>query len=210
MFVRKKDGSFRMCIDYRALNKATVMDRYPLPRIDELIDRLHGAQWFTKVDMARGYHQLRVRKEDVHKTAFRTRYGPLEILVLPLGLCSAPPSFMRLMHHIFDDLLDVCVIIFIDDVLIYSKTTEEYDKHVRMVLDKLREHSLYAKLSKCSFFQPQVEFLGFMVGRNGISMEHSKIKAVLDWPAPENRKQLMSFLGLANYYRKFIKDHAAI
>ena len=210
LFVRKKDGSFRMCIDYRALNKATVMDRYPLPRIDELIDRLHGAQWFTKVDMAQGYHQLRVREEDVHKTAFRTRYGHFEFLVLPFGLCSVPASFMRLMHHIFDDLLDVCVIIFIDDVLIYSKTTEEHDKHVRMVLDRLREHSLYAKLSKCSFFQPEVEFLGFMVGRNGISMEQSKIKAVLDWPAPENRKQLMSFLGLANYYRKFIKDHAAI
>ena len=210
LFVRKKDGSFRMCIDYRALNKVTVMDRYPLPRIDELIDRLHGAQWFTKVDMAQGYHQLRVREEDVHKTAFRTRYGHFEFLVLPFGLCSAPASFMRLMNQIFDDLLDVCVIVFIDDVLIYSKTKEQHDKHVRLVLDRLREHSLYAKRSKCSFFQSEVEFLGFVVGRNGISMENSKVKAVLDWPAPENRKQLMSFLGLANYYRKFVKDHAAI
>jgi len=210
LFVRKKDGSFRMCIDYRALNKVTVMDRYPLPRIDELIDRLHGAKWFTKIDMAQGYHQLRVREEDVHKTAFRTRYGHFEFLVLPFGLCSAPASFMRLMHHIFDDLLDQCVVIFIDDVLIYSRTKDEHDKHVRMVLDRLRQHSLFAKLSKCSFFKPEVEFLGFVVGRHGVGMEQAKIKAVLDWPAPENRKQLMSFLGLANYYRKFIKDHAAI
>ena len=210
LFVRKKDGSFRMCIDYRALNKVTVMDRYPLPRIDELIDRLHGAQWFTKIDMAQGYHQLRVREDDVHKTAFRTRYGHFEFLVLPFGLCSAPASFMRLMHHMFDDLLDKCVIVFIDDVLIYSKTKAEHDRHVRMVLDRLRQHSLYAKQSKCSFFQSEVEFLGFIVGRNGISMQQSKIKAVLEWPVPQNRKQLMSFLGLANYYTKFIRDHAAI
>ena len=169
LFVPKKDGSMRMCIDYRALNRVTVHNRYPLPRIDELLDRLRGAQFFTKIDLRSGYHQIRVHPQDVHKTAFRTRYGHFEFLVLPFGLTNAPATFMHLMHNIFREHLDDFIIIFLDDILVYSRGLREHMTHVRQTLAILRKHQLYAKVSKCTFFQHRVEYLGHVVSAEGLS-----------------------------------------
>jgi hypothetical protein len=153
LFVHKKEGSLRLCVDYRALNKITIKNRYPLPRIDELMDRLVGAKYFTKIDLYSGYHQIRIKEEDIPKTAFRTRYGHFEFLVLPFGLTNAPATFMTLMNDIFRDYLDKFVIVYLDDILIYSKTKEEHLQHVAVILQTLREHQLYAKLSKCEFIK---------------------------------------------------------
>ena len=210
LFVRKKDGSMRMCVDYRALNKITVKNRYPLPRIDELLDRVQGATVFSKIDLRSGYHQIRIAEEDIPKTAFRTRYGHYEFTVMPFGLTNAPATFMRLMNDIFQPLLDSCVIVYLDDILIFSRTPEEHQQHLRQVLEILRKHKLYAKLSKCSFFQPAVDFLGHTISAKGISMDEHKVKAIQDWPQPANLKELRSFLGLAAYYMKFVPHHAAI
>lgn len=210
LFVRKKDGSMRMCVDYRALNQVTIKNRYPLPRIDELLDRVQGAKVFSKIDLRSGYHQIRIAEEDIPKTAFRTRYGHFEFTVLPFGLTNAPATFMRLMNEVFQPLLDQCVVVYLDDILIFSKTPEEHEQHLRQVLQLLRKHKLYGKLSKCSFFQPAVDFLGHTVSREGISMDEHKVKAIQDWPEPANSKDLRSFLGLAAYYMKFVAHHAAI
>src|SRR5690606_21987625 len=149
LFVKKKDGSMRMCVDYRALNNVTVKNSYPLPRVDELFDQLTGAKFFSKIDLRSGYHQIRIKPEDVPKTAFRTRYGHFEFLVLPFGLTNAPATFMHLMHQAFRPYLDRFVLVFLDDILIYSRTLQEHEQHVRTVLDVLRKHQLYAKESKC-------------------------------------------------------------
>ena len=151
LFVKKKDGSLRMCIDYRQLNKVTVKNRYPLPRIDDLFDQLQGAQWFSKNHLRSGYHQLRIRGEDISKTAFRTKYGHYEFLVMSFGLTNAPAAFMDLMNRVFRPYLDRFVIVFIDDILIYSRSKEEHEDHLRLVLQTLREHQLYVKFSKCEF-----------------------------------------------------------
>ena len=210
LFVKKKDGSLRMCVDYRALNKITIKNRYPLPRIEELFDRLQGAKYFSKIDLRSGYHQIRIAEEDIPKTAFRTRYGHFEFLVLPFGLTNAPATFMTLMHDIFRPLLDQCVVIFLDDILIYNNTKEEHLQHLKQVLQTLRHHKLYAKISKCEFMKTEVEFLGHIITHDGIKMDPKKIKAIQDWPSPTNVKELRSFLGLANYYRRFIRNHALI
>ena len=210
LFVKKKDGSQRMCIDYRALNKLTIKNKYPLPRIDELLDRLHGAKIFTKLDLRSGYHQVRIHKGDEHKTAFRTRYGHFEFLVMPFGLTNAPATFMHLMQDIFRPLLDKFVIVFLDDVLIFSKNEEEHEQHVKEVLEILRKHKLYAKASKCEFFKKKISFLGHVVSGEGVSMEESKVKAIHEWPAPKNLTELRGFLGLAGYYRKFVQGFSRI
>ena len=199
-----------MCVDYRALNKATVRNRYPLPRIEELLDRLGDARFFTKIDLRSGYHRICVHPDDVPKTAFRTRYGHFEFLVLPFGLTNAPATFMHLMHSIFREYLDTFVIIFLDDILVYSRSLEEHKMHVRQALEILREHKLYAKMTKCSFFQQEVEYLGHIVGSDGVKPDPAKIKAIKEWKQPENLKELRSFLGLAGYYRRFIQDFAKI
>ena len=186
LFVPKKDGGLRLCVDYRALNKVTVHNRYPLPRIDELLDRLKGAKIFTKIDLRSGYYQIRVHPDDVHKTAFRTRYGHFEFLVLPFGLTNAPATFMHLMHSIFREFLDSFLIIFLDDLLVYSRSVEEHQAHVTQVLQVLRQHHLYAKVSKCSFFQHSVEYLGHVVTADGVAPDPVKVKAVQDWKVPEN------------------------
>jgi hypothetical protein len=209
LFVKKKDGTMRMCVDYRALNRITVKNSYPLPRVDELFDRLQGARFFSKIDLRSGYHQIRIAPEDVPKTAFRTRYGHYEFLVLPFGLTNAPATFMHLMHQSLRPLLDECALVFLDDILIYSKTLEEHQQHVRRVLDALREQKLYAKESKCEFFKHEVEFLGHRVGRDGVRMMEDKVQAIREWPTPRSVRDVRAFLGTAGYYRKFIRDFSA-
>ena len=169
-----------MCVDYRALNRVTVHNRYPLPRIDELLDRLLGAKLFTKIDLCSGYHQIRVHPEDIPKTAFRTRYGHFEFLVLPFGLTNAPATFMNLMHSIFREQLDDFVIIFLDDILVYSKDLDSHVAHVRQTLSILRHHQLYAKVSKCAFFQTSVEYLGHVVSAQGLQVDPAKVQAIQD------------------------------
>ncbi|GKB07573.1 putative reverse transcriptase domain-containing protein [Tanacetum coccineum] len=177
LFVKKKDGSFRMCIDYRELNKLTVKNRYPLPRIDDLFDQLQGARHFSKIDLRSGYHQLRVHEDDIPKTAFRTRYGHFEFTVMPFGLTNAPAVFMDLMNRVCKPYLDKFVIVFIDDILIYSKSKEEHEVHLRLVLELLKKEKLYAKFSKCEFWLQEVHFLGHVVNQNGIHVDPSKIEA---------------------------------
>jgi hypothetical protein len=210
LFVKKKDGTMRMCIDYRALNNITIKNSYPLPLVDELFDRLHGAKYFSKIDLRSGYHQIRIVTEDVPKTAFRTRYGHFEFLVLPFGLTNAPATFMHLMHQTFRDHLDEFVIVFLDDILIYSKSLSEHEQHVREVLGILREKKLFAKESKCELFKEEVEFLGHHVGGSGIRMMESKVKAIQEWPTPTKATHVRSFIGTAGYYRKFIRDFSKI
>jgi hypothetical protein len=210
LFVKKKDGTMRMCVDYRALNNITIKNSYPLPRVDELFDRLQGAKYFSKIDLRSGYHQIRIAPEDVPKTAFRTRYGHFEFLVLPFGLTNAPATFMHLMHETFRSFLDEFALVFLDDILIYSKTLEDHERHVQQVLEMLRKEKLYAKESKCEFFKTEVEFLGHIVGRDGVKMMEDKVKAIAEWPVPTKVADVRSFLGTAGYYRRFIKDFSQL
>ncbi|KAD3642175.1 hypothetical protein E3N88_31399 [Mikania micrantha] len=210
LFVKKKDGSFRMCIDYRELNKLTVKNRYPLPRIDDLFDQLQGATCFSKIDLRSGYHQLRVNDEDIPKTAFRTRYGHYEFMVMPFGLTNAPAVFMDLMNRVCKPYLDKFVIVFIDDILIYSKTRAEHEAHLRLVMELLKEEKLYAKFSKCEFWLKEVQFLGHIVNKKGIHVDPAKIEAVKNWNAPKTPTEVRSFLGLAGYYRRFIANFSKI
>src|ERR1700676_446252 len=210
LFVKKKDGSMRLCIDYRALNKITIKNKYPLPRIDELLDRLLGTKYFSKIDLRSGYHQVRIANEDIHKTAFSTRYGHYEYLVMPFGLTNAPATFMNLMQSIFSKYLDESVIIFLDDILVYSKSHDEHLKHLECVLQTLRQHKLYAKKSKCEFSQNEIPFLDHVINSDGIKMEPSKVDAVMKWPQPKNIHDIRSFLGLAGYYRRFVKDFSKL
>ncbi|KAL0561145.1 hypothetical protein IC582_001565 [Cucumis melo] len=210
LFVKKKDGSMRLCIDYRELNKVTVKNRYPLPRIDDLFDQLQGATVFSKIDLRSGYHQLRIKDEDVPKTAFRSRYGHYEFIVMSFGLTNAPAVFMDLMNRVFREFLDTFVIVFIDDILIYSKTEAEHEKHLRMVLQTLRDNKLYAKFSKCEFWLKQVSFLGHVVSKAGVSVDPAKIEAVTGWTRPSTVSEVRSFLGLAGYYRRFVENFSRI
>jgi hypothetical protein len=210
LFVRKKEGDLRMCVDYRMLNDITIKDRYALPRIDELFDQLGGSQVFSKIDLRSGYHQIRVSEEDTHKTAFRTRYGHYEFTVMPFGLTNAPAVFMRLMNDVFRPLLDRCVVVFLDDILVFSKTHEEHEQHLRQVFDLLRKNKLYAKLSKCQFGSSEIEFLGHVIGADGIKPMQDKVTAIENWTAPTNVSEVRSFLGLTGYYRRFVRGYAAI
>eukprot|EP00253_Pinus_taeda_P018243 PITA_18243 len=210
LFVKKKDGTFRMCIDYRQLNKLTIKNKYPLPRIDELFDQVKGATVFSKIDLRSGYHQIRIKEEDIAKTAFRTRYGHYEFVVLPFGLTNAPATFMCLMNSIFHQYLDRFVLIFIDDILVYSRTVEEHQEHLRKVLQTLREHQLYAKFSKCDFFKEEIQYLGHVISKEGIAVDPEKIKAIMDWPVPKDVADIRSFMGLAGYYRIFVEGFSKV
>ncbi|XP_057485869.1 uncharacterized protein LOC130772149 [Actinidia eriantha] len=179
LFAQKKDGSLHLCIDYRKLNRVTVKNKYPMPRIDNLFDQLRGATCFSKIDFRSRYHQLRVRREDIPKTVFRTRYGHYEFIIMPFGLTNAPASFMDLMNRIFRAYLDQFVVVFVDDILIYSPSEEEHQSHLSIVLELLREHQLYAKLSKCEFWLSEVKFLGHVVSKDGVSVDPGKIESVL-------------------------------
>ncbi|KAL0533347.1 hypothetical protein IC582_030166 [Cucumis melo] len=210
LFVKKKDGSMRLCIDYRELNKVIVKNRYPLPRIDDLFDQLQGATVFSKIDLRSGYHQLRIKDADVPKTAFRSRYGHYEFIVMSFGLTNAPAVFMDLMNRVFREFLDTFVIVFIDDILIYSKTEAEHEEHLRIVLQTLWDNKLYAKFSKCEFWLKQVSFLGHVVSKAGVSVDPAKIEAVTGWTRPSTVSEVRSFLGLAGYYRRFVENFSRI
>jgi hypothetical protein len=178
LFLKNKDGTLRLCIDFWQLNKVTVKNKYPLPRIDDLFDQLKDAKIFSKIDLRSGYHPVRINDEEIRKTTFRTRYGHYEFTVVSFGLTNAPVVFMCLMNGVFRDYLDKFVIVFLDDILVYSKTKEEHEQHLRMVLRVLREHQLYAKLSKCSFYQRQIHYLGHIISKEGIVVDPEKVEAI--------------------------------
>eukprot|EP00253_Pinus_taeda_P026214 PITA_26214 len=210
LFVRKKDGTLRMCIDYRQLNEVTVKNKYPLPRIDELFDQVKGATIFSKIDLRLGYHQIRIKYEDIAKTAFRTRYGHYEFVVLPFGLTNALATFMCLMNSVFHQYLDKFVLIFIDDILIYSRNRKEHEEHLRIVLQTLQEHQLYGKFSKCDFYIEQIQYLGHIITKEGIAVDPEKIKTIMDWPTPKDVADIQSFMGLAGYYRRFVEGFSRV
>ncbi|KAL4025983.1 hypothetical protein IC575_014389 [Cucumis melo] len=210
LFVKKKDGTFRLCIDYRQFKKVTIRNKYPLPRIDDLFDQLRGAALFSKIDLRSGYHQLKVRESDIAKTTFRTRYGHYEFRVMPFGLTNAPAIFMDLMNRIFHQYLDQFVIVFIDDILVYSVDRESHEEHLRIVLQILRDKQLYAKFSKCEFWLEQVVFFGHVVPAKGVTVDPQKVEAVVNWERPTSATEVRSFLGLTGYYRRFIEDFSRL
>jgi hypothetical protein len=210
LFVKKKDGCLRLCVDYRPLNAVTIKNKYPLPRIDVLFDQLAGAKVFSKIDLRSGYHQIKIRPCDIPKTAFSTRYGLYEYLVMSFGLTNAPAYFMYLMNSVFMTELDKFVVVFIDDILVYSKNEEEHAEHLRTVLQRLRDHKLYAKFSKCKFWLDSVKFLGHTISNEGISVDPCKVQEVMEWRPPKSVHQIRSFLGLAGYYRHFVPDFSRI
>jgi hypothetical protein len=192
------------------LNKVTIKNNYPLPRIDDLFDRLAGAKYFSRIDLKSGYYQIRIANEDVEKTVCHTRHGSYEFLVMSFGLCNAPSTFTTLMNTIFREETDNFVIIYIDDILVYSKTAEEHARHLEVVLQKLRDNKLYANREKSDFAQNEIEFLGYVVTKDGIKPNMKKVKTIQEWKWPSTQKRLRSFLGLANYYRRFIRIFSKI
>lgn len=210
LFIAKKDGGLRLCVDYRALNKITRKNRHPLPLISETLDRLSGAKVFTKLDLRDAYHRIRIEERDRWKTAFRTRYGHFEYTVMPFGLTNAPATFQAYVNEALRGLLDDICVAYIDDILIYSNSLEEHVYHVRLVLERLRQYGLYVKLSKCEFSVKMVEFLGFYVGVDGVSMDPRRVQAIQQWPAPKSYRDIQVFLGFANFYRGFIYRYSAI
>jgi hypothetical protein len=209
IFVLKKDGTQRLCVDYHALNEVTIKNKYPLPRIDDLFDQLCGACVFSKIDLRSGYHHLKIRECDIPKTAFVSRYCLYEYTVMSFGLTNAPAYFMYLMNKVFMEYLDKFVTVLIDDILVYSRSEEEHEEHLRLALQKLRENRLYAKLSKCEFWMKQVAFLGHVILKGGIFVDPSKVQDVLSWNAPTSVGDIRSFLGLAGYYQRIFKDKQA-
>jgi hypothetical protein len=207
IFVPEKDGTQRLCMDYRALNEVIIKNKYPLPRIDDLFNQLRGACVFSKNDLRSGYHQLRVRECDISKIAFVSRYGLYEFMVMSFGLTNAAAYFMYMMNKVFMEYLDKFVVVFIDDIWVYSWSEEE---HLHLVLQKLRDHKLYAKLSKCEFWLKQVAFLGHVISKGEISVDPSKVQDMLSWKAPTSVSDIRSFLGLAGYYQRFIEGFSKI
>ena len=200
----------RMCVDYQELNEVTIKNKYPLPRIDDLFDQLKRAKYFSKIDLRSGYHQLKINENDISKTAFVTRYGQFEFTVMSFGLTNAPAYFMNLMNKVFMDELDKFVVVFIDDILIYSKSVQEHEQHLRIVLEKLRVHNLYAKFSKCEFWLEKVAFLGHILTTEGVAVNPEKVETVSNWQQPTNVSEIRSFLELARYYRRFIEGFSKI
>jgi hypothetical protein len=210
LFVEKKDETQRMCVDYRSLNEVTIKNKYPLPRMEDLFDEMKGASVFSKIDLRSGYHHLKIRESDIPKAAFRTLYGLYEYTVMSFGLTNTPAYFMYLLNKVFMEYLDRFIVVFIDDILIFSKTMEEHEEHLRFVLEKLRSNQLYAKFSKCEFWLTEVAFLGYVISAGGVSVDPGKVKDVLNWMSPTTISEIRSFLGLAGYYRRFINGFSKI
>jgi len=211
LFVPKPNGrGLRLCIDYRGLNAVTIPNRYPLPLMQELQDRVQGAQWFSKLDLKNGFNLIRIREGDEWKTAFRTRYGLYEFQVMPFGLTNAPSTFQDMMNHVLSDLLDVGVLAYMDDILVYSKTEDDHNRLVKEVLKRLQDNGLAVSPEKCVWKAEEVEFLGYVIGRNGTQMSQNKVKAVLSWPQPTSLTETQSFLGFANFYQRFIQNYSQI
>jgi hypothetical protein len=201
LFVKKKDESLRLCVDYRPLNAVTVKNKYPLHRTDVLFDQLVGARVFSKIDLCSGYHQIKIRASDISKTTFSTRYGLYEYLVMSFGLTDAPTYFMYLMNSVFMPELDKFVVVFIDEILVYSTNEDEHTMHLHIVLQRLRDHRLYAKFSKCDFWLREIKFLDHTISQDRIAVDPEKVQEVMDWKPPTTVRQIQSFLGLAGYYR---------
>jgi hypothetical protein len=208
--VKKKDGTWRFCTDYRALNATTVKDRFPIPTVDDMLDELYGASYFTKLDLQAGYHQVRVNPMDIPKTAFRTHNGHYEYLVMPFGLCNALSTFQAIMNSIFQPHLQKFILVFFDDILVYSPTWDMHLMHVRQTFEILQQHQFFVKASKCAFGQQELEYLGHIITNHGVKVDENKISAMVAWPRPTNISELRGFLGLTGYYRKFVKNYSIV
>jgi hypothetical protein len=210
LLVKNLDGSWRFCVNYRALNALTVKDAFPIPIVDELLDELHGACFFTKLDLRSGHHQVRMRPADIHKTAFRTHDGLYEFLVMAFRLCNAPATFHALMNDVLRPFLRRFVLVLFDGILIYSRTWADHLRHIRAVFAELQRHQLFLKRSKCAFGAPSVAYLGHVVSAAGVAMNPAKLQAVRDWPRPQSARAVCGFLGLAGYYGKFVHNYGTI
>lgn len=210
LLVKKEDHTWRMCMDYRRLNNITVKDKFPMPVIEDLLSELHGATVFSKLDLRQGYFQVRLKEEDKYKSAFVTHNGQYEFRVMPFGLTNAPATFQKLMNGIFAEYIRKYVLVFFDDILIYSKTMKDYGEHLQIVLGVLRHHKLYAKKSKCRFGPNHIDYLGYIISKEGVSTDPDKVQAMVEWPQPKNLKALRAFLGLTRYYRRFIQGYGTI
>jgi hypothetical protein len=210
LLVPKKDGSWRMCVDSRAINRITVKYRFPIPRLDDMLDQLAGSKVFSKIDLTSGYHQIRIRPGDEWKTAFKTHHGLYEWMVMPFGLSNAPSTFMRFMHQVLRPYMGKFVVVYFDDILIYSPSQETHLEHLREVFETLRKECLYVNRKKCSFITTSVTFLGFVVSTDGVHADQSKVTAILEWPTPKSLHDVRSFHGLASFYRRFIRNFSTL
>lgn len=210
LFVPKRDGSLRLCVDYRGLNKVTVKNRYALPLISEILNRVQGAKFFSKIDLKDAYYRVRIREGDKWKTAFRTRYGHFEYLVMPFGLTNAPATFQNYIHGALRGLVDSCCIVYLDDILIYSQDRETHTQHLQQILQRLGDAELYCNPSKCIFYQDTVEFLGFVISHQGVTMDPKRVDTITQWPIPRSYHDIQVFLGVCNFYRRFIAGYSNI
>ena len=210
LLMPKKDGTWRMCVDCRAINNITVKYRHPIPRLDDMLDELHGASVFSKIDLKSGNHQIRMKAGDEWKIAFKTKQGLYEWLVMPFGLTNAPSTFMRLMNHVLRAFIGRFVVVYFDDILIYRKDLDQHVAHVKSVLDVLRKEKLYANVKKCTLCTDKLVFLGFVVSAEGIQVDEEKVRAIREWPSPASVGNVRSFHGLASFYRRFVKDFSTI